>query len=179
MVINIDFQHVFKYPVETVAHTHLTKYPNEKENSVLRIDTVEKKCEQNGVEYQKRIATCLNVIPSILRRISCLNIAHIYIEEQAWIDRQQRMLTLKSRNITWAEYAHLWEESVFRPLRDNPHWTLFEQKGAIDVYGLGAFGKIIELFAERFLRKGMNKSLGIMEEILKEKAKFSAVSNGA
>lgn len=180
MVINLDFQHVFKYPVETVAETHLTKYPHEKEKNVIRMDTMEKKNERNGIEYHRRIAMCLNVVPNMLRRIGCLNTAHIFIEEQAWIDRRQRMLTLKSKNITWAEYAYLWEESVFRPFRDNPHWTTFEQKGVIDVHGLGAFGGIIELFAERFIRKGMNKSLVIMEEILKERAtKFTAASEAA
>jgi len=140
------------------------------------MDTLEKCKVGNGVEYHRRIATCLNVIPNMLRRISALNVEHIYIEEQAWLDHRMRTLTLKTKNITWADYAYLWEESVFRPLRENPHWTLFEQKGVIDVHGLGPFGRIIEMFAERFIRKGMQKSLTIMDELLSEKARKFATA---
>ena len=35
------FQHTYKYPWELVTHTHLTKYPTEKEKNILGIECIE------------------------------------------------------------------------------------------------------------------------------------------
>jgi len=35
------FQHTYKYPWELVTHTHLTKYPNEKEKNILDIEYIQ------------------------------------------------------------------------------------------------------------------------------------------
>ena len=35
------FQHTYKYPWELVTHTHLTKYPTEKEKNIVGIECIE------------------------------------------------------------------------------------------------------------------------------------------
>lgn len=170
MVVTMNISHVFKYPLEIVAQTHLTKYPTAKEKNVLNVDIVEKKTEK-GVEYTRRIATCLNVVPRMMRRLSGLNVDAIHIEEQCWMDKSERTLRLQSKNITFAKHARLHEESIFRPLVENPHWTWFEQTGIIEIHGLGPFGRVLEMFAHCFLQNGVKKSLRIMEELLTERAR--------
>lgn len=38
---NFTFQHVYKYPWELVIHTHLTKYPSEKEKNIVDAKIIE------------------------------------------------------------------------------------------------------------------------------------------
>lgn len=169
MVIVMNVNYIFKYPVEAVVHTHLTKYPTEKEKNVLSVDTVENRTEGNGVVYLKRIATCLNVVPTVMRKVSGMKVNTVHIQEECWFDRQRRFMRLQSRNLTWASHASLCEESTFEPLSNNPHWTWFEQKGTIEVRGIGPFGRIVELFAHCFLQSGVQKSFRVMEELLRER----------
>jgi len=35
--------------------------------------------------------------------------------------------------------------------------TVFEQHGCIDINGIGPFGRVIEMFAERFLHSGVKR----------------------
>lgn len=35
--------------------------------------------------------------------------------------------------------------------------TVFEQHGSIDVHGIGPFGRVIEMFAEKFLHSGVKR----------------------
>lgn len=177
MVISVDVSHVFKHPVEFVAKTHFSKYPNAKEQSVTKIDTLVHNLDiSSGIDYRKRIATCTNVIPTVLRSIKILDVKAILLEEQAWMDPGNRMLRLKSRNLTWSEYANMWEESIFKPSEENPHWTKLEQKGVIDINGLGPFGRIIEIFAKSFLHAGVKRGLNIMEDLLKQQSQMEQKS---
>ncbi|XP_060063292.1 PRELI domain-containing protein 2-like [Ylistrum balloti] len=170
MVVSVDVIHTFKYPLEFVVNTHFTKYPNDKEKYVQKIDTVEQSFDKDsGVNYKKRIATCHNVVPSVLRLISVLNVKEFLLEEKAWQDAKKRSLYLKSRNLTWCKYANMWEESKFGPSPENPNWTQLKQHGVIDIQGLGAFGRVIEMFAEKFLHAGVKRGLGIMEDLLLER----------
>ncbi|XP_060566716.1 PRELI domain-containing protein 2-like [Ruditapes philippinarum] len=171
MVVTIDIQHVYKYPLELVAHTHFTKYPTEKEKFVKRIDVIEEKTDSDGINYRKSIAICENVIPKLLRKIGVLNEKAILLEEESWFNVRRKQLHLKSRNLTWCKYANLWEKSVFRSHDENPAWTIFEQHGSIDVHGIGPFGRVIEMFAESFLHSGVKRSISIMEDSLDERYK--------
>ncbi|XP_053396777.1 PRELI domain-containing protein 2-like [Mercenaria mercenaria] len=171
MVVTIDVQHVYKYPLELVAHTHFTKYPTNKEKFVKKIDVLEQKTDADGINYRRSIAVCENVIPRILRTIGILNEKAILLEEESWFNVRKNHLELKSRNLTWCKYARLWEKSVFKRHKDNPAWTVFEQHGSIDVHGIGPFGRVIEMFAESFLHSGVKRSLSIMEESLQERCK--------
>lgn len=37
------FQHIYEFPWELVTHTHLTKYPTEKEKNIVGSEVVESK----------------------------------------------------------------------------------------------------------------------------------------
>ncbi|XP_069128545.1 PRELI domain-containing protein 2-like isoform X1 [Argopecten irradians] len=172
MVVSVDVCHTFKYPLEFVVNTHFTKYPNEKEKYVQKIDTIEQSFDKDtGVNYRRRIATCHNVVPGVLRLISVLNVKEFLLEEKAWLNSRKRFLHLKSRNLTWCKYANMWEESEFRPCPENPKWTQLKQHGVIDIQGIGPFGRVIEMFAEKFLHAGVKRGLGIMEDLLLERCR--------
>jgi len=66
------FQHTYKYPWELVTHTHLTKYPTEKEKNILGIECIESRRGADNLIVLKMIVTCLNVVPSVFRKVNPL-----------------------------------------------------------------------------------------------------------
>ncbi|KAG8439238.1 hypothetical protein GDO86_005457 [Hymenochirus boettgeri] len=140
------------------------------EKHVLAIKTVEEKTDPStGVVYRRRVATCNNVIPSFLQKWSILKVSNVYLEEESWLDMKTRVMTLKSRCLTWAEYASMKEESVYKESTENSNWTEFAQKGTVTITGAGFFNRVLETFAQTFLNHGVKRSILIMENILRER----------
>ncbi|XP_054697982.1 PRELI domain-containing protein 2 [Grus americana] len=75
-----------------------------------------------GIIHWRRIATCQNVIPHILGKVSVLKVPNIYLEEESWLNMQKRNMARKTHCLTWTWYASLSEESVFRESLENPNW---------------------------------------------------------
>ncbi|KAM5300825.1 PRELI domain-containing protein 2 isoform 3-T3 [Glossophaga mutica] len=110
-----------------------------------------------GVIYRKRIAICRNVVPEILRKVSMLKVPDIQLEEESWLNPQERNMVIRSHCLTWTQYASMKEESVFRESMENPNWTEFIQRGRILITGAGFLNCILETFAGTFLRQGAQK----------------------
>ncbi|XP_006128614.1 PRELI domain-containing protein 2 isoform X2 [Pelodiscus sinensis] len=147
----------------------LEKYPSPMEKHVTAIKTMEEKTDlSTGIIYRRRIATCQNIIPEILRKVSVLKVSDIYLEEESWLNMQERNMVMKSHCLTWTQYASLSEESVFRESLENPNWTEFVQKGRISVTGAGLLNCVLEAFAQTFLNQGVKKGIRIMEMLLQE-----------
>ncbi|TFK11016.1 Partner and localizer of BRCA2 [Platysternon megacephalum] len=204
MGVTVDVQQVFKYPFEQVVASYLRKYPSPMEKHVTAIKTMEEKTDlSTGIIYRRRIATCQNVIPEILRkekvnfhlpgteckmiqgcdshfcsvlcalarresRVSVLKVSDIYLEEESWLNMQERNMVMKSHCLTWTQYASLSEESVFSESLENPNWTEFIQKGRISITGAGLLNCVLEAFAQTFLNQGVKKGIRIMETLLQE-----------
>ncbi|KFP10104.1 PRELI domain-containing protein 2, partial [Egretta garzetta] len=153
----------------------LSQYPSPMEKHVTAVETVEEKTDlSTGIIYRRRIATCQNVIPEILRKVTtfreihALKVPNIYLEEESWLNTQKRNMAMKSHCLTWTQYASLSEESVFRESLENPNWTDFTQKGRISVTGAGLLNCVLEAFAQSFLKQGVKKGIKIMETLLQE-----------
>ncbi|XP_075065780.1 PRELI domain-containing protein 2 [Mixophyes fleayi] len=170
MGVMVDVKKVYHYPFQQVVTSYLNKYPTPLETHVTAIKTVEEKTDpETGIVYRRRIATCNNVIPSILRKCNILKVSNIYLEEESWLDIKARAMTLKSRCLTWAQYASMNEESVYRESKENSNWTEFSQRGTISITGAGFLNCVLETFAHTFLKHGAKKSIAIMETILQER----------
>ncbi|XP_062976730.1 PRELI domain-containing protein 2 isoform X1 [Elgaria multicarinata webbii] len=169
MGVTVEAHKVYRYPFEQVVASYLRKYPSPMEKHVKAVKTVEEKTDlSTGIIYRKRIATCQNVIPQILRKISVLKVPEVYLEEESWLNMQERIMSMKTRCLTWTEYASLKEESIFRESSENPNWTEFIQKGRISIKGAGLLNCFLEVFAQTFLNQGVKKSISIMEKLLQE-----------
>ncbi|NP_001084731.1 PRELI domain-containing protein 2 [Xenopus laevis] len=170
MGIAVEVRKVYPYPFQHVVNSYLNKYPTPLEKHVLAIKTVEEKTDPaSGVVYRKRIATCNNVIPSFLQRFSILKVSNVYLEEESWLDMKTKVMTLKSRCLTWAQYATMKEESVYKESIENSNWTEFTQRGTVTITGAGFLNRVLETFAQTFLNQGVKKSISIMETILRER----------
>ncbi|KAJ8406019.1 hypothetical protein AAFF_G00309070 [Aldrovandia affinis] len=169
MVITVEIRKMYRYPFERVVDMHLNKYPTPLEEHVRDIKTVEEKKDLTGIIYRRRIATCNNVLPSILRKAHLMNVNYVYLEEESWLDREQKTMNIRSRCLTWTQIATLQEVSVFRESTANPNWTEFRQTGSIAVTGVGRLNRLFELFAQSFFSRGVKKSVNVMETILEQR----------
>ncbi|XP_029439884.1 PRELI domain-containing protein 2 [Rhinatrema bivittatum] len=170
MGFTVDVRKVYRYPFEHVVSSFLSKYPTPLEKHITAVKTVEEKTDMTtGVVYRRRIATCSNVIPEFLRKNNILKVPHIYLEEESWLNLQDRIMTLKSHCLTWTQYASLKEESVFKESSENPDWTEFVQQGTVAVTGAGLLNYVFEAFAQAFVHQGVKKSIRIMETLLQER----------
>ncbi|XP_004420094.1 PREDICTED: PRELI domain-containing protein 2 [Ceratotherium simum simum] len=169
MGVTVDVHQVYKYPFEQVVASYLRKYPHPMDKNVISVKIVEETRDvSTGIIYRKRIAICQNVIPEILRKVSILKVPSIQLEEESWLNPQERNMAMRSHCLTWTQYASMKEESVFRESTENPNWTEFVQRGRISITGAGFLNYILETFASTFLRQGAQKGIRIMEMLLKE-----------
>jgi len=164
-----SFHHTYRYPWELVTHTHLTKYPTEKEKNIVGIECIESRRGADNLIVMKMIVTCLNIVPSIFRKLAILDVPYIKYEEECVIDINQRMMIATSTPVGFQDYTVLNETSTFTPDPTNPNWTLFAQEGTIEIKGLGSMSWLIELFARKFLTRGAKKNTLLMEELMNEK----------
>jgi hypothetical protein len=56
----------------------------------------EKKHESTGIIYRKRIAICRNVVPEILRKVNMVKVPSIQLEEESWLNLQERNMAIQS-----------------------------------------------------------------------------------
>ncbi|XP_055574036.1 PRELI domain-containing protein 2 isoform X7 [Falco biarmicus] len=168
MGVTVKVHRVYRYPFEQVVASYLRKYPSPMEKHITAVETVEEKTDlSTGIIYWRRIATCQNVIPEILRKVGVLKVPDIYLEEESWLNMRKRNMTMKTHCLTWTQYASLSEESVFRESLENPNWTDFTQKGQISVTGAGLLNCVLEAFAQSFLKQAVRKQTGM--EVLLER----------
>ncbi|XP_028907446.1 PRELI domain-containing protein 2 isoform X1 [Ornithorhynchus anatinus] len=169
MGVTVDVRQVYRYPFDQVVSSFLRKYPNPMDKNVIAVKTVEEKTDgSTGIIYRKRIAICKNVVPEILRKVSILKVPDIQLEEESWLNMQERNMAIRSQCLTWTQYASMNEESVFKESLENPNWTEFIQRGKISITGAGFLNCILETFASTFLKKGAQKGIRIMEALLQE-----------
>ncbi|KAI1898365.1 hypothetical protein AGOR_G00071570 [Albula goreensis] len=169
MVITVEIRKMYRYPFQHVVDMHLNKYPNPLEENVRDIKTVEEKKDITGIIYRRRIATCNNVLPGILRKVHLVNVDDVYLEEESWLDRKQKTMNIRSRCLTWTQLATLQEVSTFRESTANPNWTEFWQTGSVTVTGIGRLNRLFELFAHSFFSRAVRKSVNVMDTILEQR----------
>lgn len=169
MVVTIEIRKMYRYPFERVVDMHLNKYPTPLEEHIKGVKTVEEKKDSSGIIYRRRIAICNNVLPSILRKVCLMNVDDVYMEEESWLDEKRKTMNIQSRCLTWSQYATLQEVSIFRESTANPNWTEFWQMGSISVTGVGRLNRLFEHFAQSFFRRGVKKSVNVMEAILEQR----------
>uniref|UniRef100_A0A8B9D9Z9 PRELI domain containing 2 n=1 Tax=Anser cygnoides TaxID=8845 RepID=A0A8B9D9Z9_ANSCY len=161
--ITMDATVTFEYYLSSINFL----YPSPMDKHVMAVETVEEKTDlSTGIIYRRRIATCKNVIPEILRKVSALKVPDIYLEEESWLNMQKRNMSMKTHCLTWTQYASLSEESVFRESLENPNWTDFTQKGRISVTGAGLLNRVLEAFAQSFLKQALTGKCSYREVLV-------------
>lgn len=176
MTVTVTAEHIYQAPVELVAATHLTKFPNEYDKDIISCNVIERNTDKEGRLYTKRVAAVRNVLPTFLRRVSSLQVEKLELQEECWWNRKKRTFDVESQNLSVSDWVTMKEASTYKPHHQNPNWTQFNQEGTITVHGLGRIGSLIELFGKRFLSVGAQRGITITETLMAERSKrFSRV----
>lgn len=97
----------------------------------------------------------------------------ILLEEECWYDTDSQFMKVKSRNLTWEKHANAWEESEFMPSPDNPSWTLFDQRGGVELKNSSVIARLTEMFIYSFVQISSWKAVHDMEKLLEERAEVT------
>ncbi|MEE6479496.1 hypothetical protein FKM82_012264 [Ascaphus truei] len=103
MGITVEVRKVYPYPFQHVVTSYINKYPTPLEKQVTAMKTVEENTDPaTGIVYRRRIATCNNVVPSFLRkvthvpsRLSTFTVSSAYISSGWVVSKSNPNHTLK------------------------------------------------------------------------------------
>ncbi|ORY74862.1 PRELI-like family-domain-containing protein [Protomyces lactucae-debilis] len=126
----------FSYPWAQVSAAHWRKYPNEKADHVVAVDTLKREFDaEKGILRIERLITCRQGAPRwIVKLVGATE--ESYVREVSEINLKDRSLVLKSVNLTFSNIMSVQETVRYVPDAKNPESeTLFRQDAKITAYG--------------------------------------------
>ncbi|KAJ8604230.1 hypothetical protein MRB53_041882 [Persea americana] len=144
----------FGYPWHQVSAAHWQKYPNEKTDHVVAVDTLRTDYDPiKKVLRVERLITCRQSAPRwILKLVG--GTSDSYVREVSEVSLQDKSLTLMSTNLTFSNIMSVQETVRYIPDPDSPLGrTMFFQDARITAYGaLSRFanGMMEDFTIERF-----------------------------
>jgi len=128
-------EHIFDHPWETVAQAAWRKYPNPITTSVIGTDVVERKVDQNGVLHTHRLVSSKWYFPKWTQAL--IGTAHVcYASERSTVDAKDKVMTLKTNNITFGKFISVDEMLMYSPHPSDPSKTLLRQEATVVVDGV-------------------------------------------
>ncbi|XP_072014430.1 PRELI domain containing protein 3B-like [Amphiura filiformis] len=127
-------EHIFNHPWETVSQAAWRKYPNPMNPSVTGIDVVDRKVDKHGRLVSHRILATEWGLPSWVRMLMGLNDT-CYASEHSIVDPKNKVLTLKSRNLTLSNYCSIDEQLTYKPHPTIKDATVLTQEAIVTVKG--------------------------------------------
>eukprot|EP00761_Pharyngomonas_kirbyi_P010784 gb/GECH01010807.1/.p1 GENE.gb/GECH01010807.1/~~gb/GECH01010807.1/.p1 ORF type:complete len:191 (+),score=27.45 gb/GECH01010807.1/:1-573(+) len=123
--------HVYDHPWERVTFAHWRKYPNPNCPHVLDVDVTNRHLDPEGKLHSTRIMTCKQAIPDWVMKV--VGSSQAYVLEQTEVDPKQKVMTLKSKNLSFPNLISVQETCTYRPDPADHMRTLFQQKAKIEV----------------------------------------------
>ncbi|PFH32659.1 PRELI family protein [Besnoitia besnoiti] len=130
---------VFDHNWETVTSAFWTKYPNELQPHVLRVDTLDVDIDPEKQEFATRRLHSLKY--SVPKWMECFFGGSSPVGfglEEAYCSLPDKVLRLRSQNYTFSSFFRVDEECVYTPHPTDPSRTLYKQTATYKVFGLGA-----------------------------------------
>jgi len=128
-------EHVFNHPWETVVLASWRKYPNPINSSVTGFDTVDRTVDTTGQMKTHRVLSTEWGCPEWITRLIGMNRA-CYVSEHSEISPKDRVMTLRSRNLTFCNFVTIDEQLKYTPHPTDPSSTILRSESTICVYGL-------------------------------------------
>jgi hypothetical protein len=112
--------HVFNHPWTAVSLGHWTKYPNEQCPHVLTLDTLERSVGNDGILRSERLIGCNQAVPAVIRRLFGAEDI-VYAREISEVDPANRVLRLRSSNLSMRNLALITETVIYEQDPRNPN----------------------------------------------------------
>ncbi|XP_016841865.1 protein slowmo [Nasonia vitripennis] len=127
-------EHTFNHPWETVASAAWRKYPNPITPSVLGTDVIDRRVV-NGVLHTHRLVSSQWGFPRWTKPlIGDANIC--YASENSEVDPGNRLMVLRTRNLTFYNYITVDETVTYTPHPQDTSKTLLTQEAVVKVHGV-------------------------------------------
>lgn len=126
----------FDYPWRHVSAAHWRKYPNEKADHVVAVDTLNRQYNpETGILRIERLITCRQAAPRWIVKLVG-GTEDSYVREVSEVNLKKNCLTLQSTNLTFSNIMSVEETVKYLPHPDAPlHRTIFQQDAKITAYG--------------------------------------------
>jgi len=129
-------EHVFSHNWETVVQSQFRKYPNPHNTNVMGTDVLDRHVDGQGRLHSTRIITSdWKLAPWVQRLIGCNKEA--YAHEVSVVDPKERLMTMKSVNLTFCSFVTMKEQMSYYPHPESPEdKTLLRQETLVTVRGV-------------------------------------------
>jgi len=127
--------HTFQHPWETVVQATWRKYPNPMNPNVEGMDVIDRNVDKKGVLHSHRLMITTWAMPGWVAKIVGMP-ENCYISEHSAVNAQQKTMTLKSRNLTLANFITVDEHLVYKQHPENPQETLLQQEAVVHIQGV-------------------------------------------
>lgn len=126
----------FEYPWQQVSAAHWRKYPNEKADHVVAVDTLNREYDaKRGLLRIERLITCRQAAPRWIVKLVG-GTEDSYVREVSEVNLFNQSLTLMSTNLTFSNIMSVQETVRYLPHPSNTtQKTLFVQDARITAYG--------------------------------------------
>ncbi|MPC32774.1 protein slowmo-like isoform X1 [Portunus trituberculatus] len=127
-------EHIFSHPWETVTQAVWRKYPNPHNPAVVGTDVIERHV-MNGVLHTHRLISSRWGLPNWAQTI--LGADRVcYGYEHSEVNPEERTMTMRTRNLTFASTVSMDERLVYSPDPNNSENTVLRQETIITVKGV-------------------------------------------
>jgi len=144
-------EHIFSHPWDTVTQAVWRKYPNPHNPAVVGTDVVERRVE-NGVLHTHRLISSRWGLPSWAQKI--LGADRVcYGFEHSEVDPEQKVMTMRTRNLTFSNTVSMDERLVYVPDPADDEKTILRQETIITVKGVP-----LTSYMENYLLNSISKN---------------------
>lgn len=173
-----ESKHIFNYSWDYVTAANWKKYPNELSTHVVSVDILDRTIDpEKKILRTERLIGCKQSIPSWLTYIVGGQ-EYSYVREISEVDLVNKVLIMKSMNLTMNHLLSVKETVVYTPNSNNT--TLFNQSAEITAYASFSrlTNKIEEWSIDRFMQNakigklGFEGVLGKLQETWQETGEF-------
>lgn len=157
-------EHTFPHPWKTVVQAAWRKYPNPLQSSVSGLDVVARRVEPGGVLTSRRLMQTEWGLPGWATALVGLD-RPCYVAETSEVDAARQTFTLKSRNLTFANFVSIDEQLTYTPHPALPEQTLLTQEAVISVRGV-PLTSYCEAIVESHMSSNAGKGRTAMEWVI-------------
>ncbi|XP_020649167.1 PRELI domain containing protein 3A isoform X2 [Pogona vitticeps] len=157
-----------RHPWDTVIKAAMRKYPNPMNPSVVGVDVLDRRLDNQGRLHSHRLLSTEWGLPSIVKAILGTSRTVTYIKEHSVVDPVGKKMILSSTNITLTNLVSVDERLVYTPHPDNPEKTLLTQEAIITVKGVSLSSYLESLMASTIssnARKGREALEWVISEL--------------
>ncbi|KAF7248643.1 PRELI domain containing protein 3B, partial [Varanus komodoensis] len=153
------------HPWETVTTAAMQKYPNPMNPSVVGVDVLDRHVDPSGKLHSHRLLSTEWGMPSIVKSLIGACRTRTYIQEHSIVDPVEKVMELKSTNISFTNLVSVDERLIYKPHPQEPEKTVLTQEATICVKGVSV-SSYLEGLMENTISSNAKKGREALEWVI-------------